>query len=182
MTQLPDMPRLNRRFRMQWDIVPDRGEVTQWYPGDGWIDIISQDVYWHPQYDGSNPTDAFNRHKSGNSSWRGLDWVAQFARDHGKGIAIPEWGVPGDRSDLAGDVFIGLMRDWMRANYVVFADYWASTSAYNGLLHDGQPAAAADALKALFIGGVGGDVLPPPDEEPPPEAPEVTGGHMTLVW
>jgi hypothetical protein len=167
------------RFRMQWDIVPDRGEVTQWWPGDGWVDIISQDVYWHPQYDGSDAKAAFARHNTGLD--RGLAWVKQYASGKGKGVAVPEWGAPGDRNDLAGDVFITEMRDWLRANNAVFADYWDSTSAYNGLLSDGSPTHTANALKQLYIDGIT-TTQPPPDPDPPTEQPAVTGGTMMMGW
>lgn len=171
---------VSSRFRMQWDVVPDRGEVTQWWPGDGWVDIISQDVYWHPQYDGSDAVAAFNRHKSGDANWRGLDWVVKYATDRGKGVAVPEWGAPGDRNDLAGDVFINEMAKWLKANNAVFADYWNSTSAYNGLLSDGAPTHTANALKKLYTDGI--TTTQPPAEPPPITQPALTGGIMMMGW
>ena len=154
------------RFKIVWDFVPDRGPVEQWYPGDGAVDVISQDVYWHVQYSGSDPIAAFDRAVNGMS--RGLAWVADFAEQHGKPIAISEWGVPGNGYD--GAKYIELMQAWMKEHNVVYADYWNSTSAYDGLLSDGGPSATAAKLKQMMQEGIqnGGTAPPPVDPAPTP--------------
>lgn len=163
------------RFRTQFDFVPDRMWIVddvevgpEWlYPGDQWIDIISQDVYWHPQYDGNDPVAAFARHNTGLK--RGLQYCRDFARARGKRLAVPEWGAPGNRPDLNGARFIELMAAWFQASDCEFADYWNSTSAYDGLLSDGQPSATAAALKKLYLEGVGTTVpVPTPGPTPTP--------------
>ncbi|GAA0584699.1 hypothetical protein GCM10009416_23860 [Craurococcus roseus] len=176
------------RFKIVWDFVPDRGEVTQWYPGDEAVDVISQDVYWHTQYSGTDPVAAFDRAVNGMS--RGLAWVADFAAQHGKPIAISEWGVPGDGYD--GAKYIELMQAWMEEHNVVYADYWNSKSAYDGLLSDGGPSASAAKLKQMMQEGIqnGGTVPTPtePDPAPNPTTPpakpidvSVGSGTDTLV-
>lgn len=161
---------VSQRFKTQYDFVPDRELFTNWvgdlYPGDDWIDIISQDVYWHSQYDGTDPVAAFARHNTGLKY--GLEFCVGFARARSKGLAIPEWGVPGqDGNTLNGAKFIELIADWMRRNNCVFSDYWNSTSAYDGLLSNGNPAGTAAALKKLFTDGIGTVVVPPPPPPPP---------------
>jgi Ca2+-binding RTX toxin-like protein len=162
------------RFKIVWDFVPDRGPVEQWYPGDEAVDVISQDVYWHTQYSGTDPVAAFDRAVNGMS--RGLAWVADFAAQHGKPIAISEWGVPGDGHD--GAKYIELMQAWIESHDVAYADYWNSTAAYDGLLSDGGPSATAARLKQMLLEGIeGGGTVPPPAPgpasapAPPPAAP-----------
>jgi Ca2+-binding RTX toxin-like protein len=157
------------RFKIVWDFVPDRGEVEQWYPGDAAVDVISQDVYWHTQYSGTDPVAAFDRAVNGMS--RGLAWVANFAEEHGKPIAISEWGVPGNGYD--GAKYIELMQAWMEEHNVVYADYWNSTAAYDGLLSDGGPSATAAKLKQMLLDGIetGGTVPTPTNPGPTPVTP-----------
>src|SRR3712207_28544 len=161
------------RFKVVWDIVPDRGELERFYPGDQAVDIISQDVYWHSQYDGTDAVKAFEDSVTGQP--RGLAWVADFAKQHGKQIAISEWGVPGTGS-VDGAKYIELMLPWMKDNNVVYADYWNSTSAYDGLLSDGGPAATAAKLKEALLAGSqgGGTVTPTPNPTPTPPTPTPT--------
>jgi beta-mannanase len=141
---------VSSRFKIVWDVVADRGPVEQWYPGDAHVDVIGQDVYWHPQWNGTDPNAAFEVHKSGMEF--GLDWIASFAAQHNKAIAIPEWGVPGDNaSTMDGARFADLMQQWIATHKVAFADYWDSTSNYNGLVSDNQPAKTATEVKAIFI-------------------------------
>ena len=153
------------RFKVCWDVVPDRsgpgqefGLVENYYPGDAYVDLITQDVYWH-DFEGTNPTTAFNRklHGNGATNWRGLDWLVSFAAAHNKQIAIPEWGVPGlNGNTIDGTTFANLFADWMGDNQVVFADYWMSTSAYDGYLADNNPAGTAATVRTILRTAPGG--------------------------
>jgi hypothetical protein len=133
------------RFKMVWDIAPDRGDVEQWYPGDEVVDVISQDVYWHDFLS----EDAETAFQQAVDYPRGLAWLAEFARSHGKPIAISEWGVPGS-GPRDGGRYIDLLVAWMREHEVIYADYWDATDGYDGLLSDGDPALAGSRLRALF--------------------------------
>lgn len=154
------------RFRIVFDFVPDRPDygVENYYPGDEVVDVIGQDVYWHPQYDGNDPVAAFRRHDTGLP--RGLKWTFDFATARGKRIAVPEWAAPGN-GNLDGATFIRLMGEAFARYNVEFADYWDGTSAYDGLLSDGGPSATAQAFKKLYVEGVKG-IAPAPSPAPAP--------------
>jgi hypothetical protein len=121
---------VSRRFQIVWDFVPDRGPVEQWYPGDGAVDVISQDVYWNPQWSSTDPVVAFRQARQ---HGRGLDWMENFARQHGKPMAISEWGTTGDAGDTGG-TFILEMKKWLDRHPVVYATYWngGKDTGYDG--------------------------------------------------
>ena len=149
---------ISPRFKIAWDIVPDRtdqfGLVEDYYPGDAYVDVIAQDVYWHTQWDGDDPNTGWQRKLNdfGNDKWRGLDWCENFARTHGKGLAIPEWGVPGASGDTHNTArYMELMRNWCTAKRVSYMTYWNSPAGgYDGLLSDGDPSGSATALRNHF--------------------------------
>ena len=143
--------KVSTRFKMVWDFTSDRGPVEQWYPGDAAVDIISQDIYWIPKYSGNTAEAAF---QWANDRSRGLEWMAKFAAQHKKPMAISEWGAPGaDNSQLEGDKFIALMSNWIGTHEVVYATYWDAPedSSYDGKLSDGKPEKTAAALKELYL-------------------------------
>lgn len=147
--------RVSDRFQMVWDFTSDRGPVEQWYPGDEAVDIISQDIYWMPEYSGTKVAEAFEWVRN---RGRGLDWMADFAARHHKPMAISEWGVPGgDSTTYNGAEFIGLFEKWVENHNVVYTTYWDSKASYNGLLSDGQPPKTAAALKRLYTEGYNND-------------------------
>lgn len=125
---------VSSRFKMVWDFTADRGQVEQWYPGDEAVDVISQDIYWNPQWQGDDPVEAFKQSVSGYS--RGLAWMTDFAAQHNKPMAISEWS-PGDRP--GGDVWIKEFSQWVLSHNVVYTTYWAGgeKSGYNGTLSEG---------------------------------------------
>ena len=122
------------RFKMVWDFTADRGPVEQWYPGDEAVDVISQDIYWNPQWQGDDPVEAFETSVSGYS--RGLAWMAEFATQHDKPMAISEWS-PGDRP--GAEVWIEQFSQWVHSHNVVYTTYWAGGegSGYDGTLSEG---------------------------------------------
>lgn len=168
------------RFKMVFDYVPDRGDWMWAWPGDDVIDVVSQDVYWHVNYDTDNPTNAWNRKYSVLPF--GLKQVVQWAKDHGnKPIAISELGVRGDGYD--GATYFKLVESFIKNENVVYVDYWAGTAAYNGLLHDGSPAATAAEFKRIWTSSIaggenpGGEVTPPPTPDPGGEPSQVYVGQ-----
>lgn len=139
------------RFKMVWDFTSDRGPVEQWYPGDEAVDVISQDVYWMPQYSGDDANAAFEWIRNRD---RGLDWMADFSAQHHKPMAISEWGVPGgDHSPYDGAAFIRLFGNWIGHHNVVYATYWDSEASYNGRLSDDRPLKTSAELKRLYTEG-----------------------------
>ena len=138
------------RFDMVWDFNGDRGEVEQWYPGDGAVDVISQDIYWQSEWAGSDPVKAFEWNAT---RGRGLDWMADFAAKHGKPMAISEWGVHGDD---AGP-FIKAMKQWIDTHNVVYATFWneGEGSGYDGTISNGRWPNSGEALREFFGSGSG---------------------------
>jgi Glycosyl hydrolase family 26 len=77
------------------------------YPGDDYVDFIGMDVYdqgldW------------------GLTAPFGLEWHRDFAREHGKPMTIPEWGLKG-RDDPE---FVERMHDWIERNPVAYHAYF----------------------------------------------------------
>jgi hypothetical protein len=143
------------RFTIVWNpsagsakVAPDAA-----YPGDDVVDMIGLDIYnasWNPL----DFVDAQVRWQDRLTEAYGLDWAAEFARRHGKRLAVPEWGT-GARPDGHGlgddPQFIHNMADWMAHNRVVFEGYWDyPASDYNAELSNGQYPMAAQAFKAAF--------------------------------
>ena len=102
--------------------VPLRGQhdrmaaLTRLYPGDDAVDIVGCDTYdWH------------NTKAQDEASWRalirppdevGIADVADFARAHGKGLSIPEWGLASPAEGGLGDnpFYVEKMRSFFEAN------------------------------------------------------------------
>ncbi len=116
------------RIRIVWcpNIGQDPAEQT--YPGDAYVDVVSLDFYWQPQYgDPADPAAAFAFMRSRTN---GLDWQVAFAAAHGKQLAVSEWGI---EQDNAGP-YINLAFAFFQANNYVFVNYWESNAAYPGKL------------------------------------------------
>jgi beta-mannanase len=128
--------KVSNRFKIVWDFTGNRGPVEQWYPGDAACDVISQDIFWYPQWSSTDPFEAFMWSRRAD---RGLDWMKNFAAQHNKPMAISEWGVTGLQGDTGG-VFIEEMKKWLDSNRVAYATYWNGTAAsgYDGDLTLGR--------------------------------------------
>lgn len=141
-------------FRIVWN--PGLGEYSiapdLAYPGDDVVDVIGVDFYNRK----SNPVDVDPQVRWARYLAKpyGLDWVASFAREHGKPIAIPEWGT-GTKPDGSGagddPYFIARVGEWIRNNNVVFHGYWDyPASDYNALMSDGAQPKVASEFKRQF--------------------------------
>ena len=122
------------------------------YPGDDYVDIIGMDVYnnsWNQQV--VTPEQRWNEQVNGR---HGLKWHAQFAAARGKPISFPEWGT-GIRRDGrgAGDdpFFIEQMAEWIASNNVAYHIYWDySAPIFQGRISDGSQPRAAEAFLRKF--------------------------------
>jgi hypothetical protein len=112
------------------------GNYQAYYPGNGYVDIIGMDVYdigW-VVYPGARA-----EFQSILTRRWGLDWLAKFARQKGKPIAIPEWGLgwgtsapnsgivtnaPGTTSGGDDPTFINDMATWIADHNVVNATFF----------------------------------------------------------
>jgi hypothetical protein len=93
------------------------------------VDVISQDIYRTPEYQGDDPVAAFEHSVSGYP--HGLEWMAQFAAVHGKPVAISEWGVPvGTKPDGEVAAWVDAFTDWIEEQNsdgdpgVAYTNYW----------------------------------------------------------
>ena len=132
----------------RFDFAPVRGaQAIPWprcYPGDDVVDIVGMDSY--DQHPGRTFTEFIHQPY-------GLGDHAEFARDHGKPMSYPEWGLfeNGDNS-----AYIRAMSAWISSHdvaYQTISDYcphgvWAcfanpdSSQAYRqmfGVMGDGRP-------------------------------------------
>ena len=132
------------RFKFVWD--PNVGGTynpANAYPGDAYVDVVGGDVYYNPQYDGTNAAAAFATKVS---EPYGLQWLQDFAAAHGKPTAISEWGVDTDSSGP----YIQAAAQWFASHNMLYANYWESDAAYSGALHTGDYPDAGAAYQKAF--------------------------------
>ena len=90
--------------------------LTELYPGDDVVDIVGCDTY-----------DWYYTKAQNEATWSaairphdrvGIADVADFARDHGKGLSIPEWGLASTADGGLGDnpFYLKKMRSFFEAN------------------------------------------------------------------
>lgn len=112
-------------------------DLSGFYPGDDVVDICAIDIYDQPQYQGglnaSNqpnlaPQDRFNQFVLPN-----LQAIDAFAKAHGKGVGVCEWGVGAGGENVP---FVNGMAAWAAAaaSPVKVLGYWNSNSGYPGQL------------------------------------------------
>jgi hypothetical protein len=120
------------------------------YPGDAYVDYIGQDVYdqsWAPDF-----ADAAIRWKDLVDKPYGLAWLARFAREHGKPMSLPEWGLV-DRADGHGGSdspeYIDRMHAWIASHDVGYSVYF-DDDAPDGRHRLGHFPRAAERFRGLF--------------------------------
>jgi hypothetical protein len=140
--------------------VPLRGQndrlaaLTELYPGDDVVDLVGCDTYdWH------------NTKAQNEVSWRaamrpddevGIADVADFARAHGKGLSIPEWGLASRVDGGLGDnpFYISKMRSFFEANadVLVLESYFSEpeTSLKNSIWDPDQNPRSSEAYARLW--------------------------------
>lgn len=148
-----------QRFKFEW--CPNHGrhamDPTLAYPGDDVVDIIGMDVYAET-WDVST-ADPDKRFQYFLDQPFGLKWHRDFAKERGKPISYPEWGV-GTRPDGHGvgddPVFMEKMADWFEEVQPLYQSYWDVEAVdYNARMSNQQFPQAAAAFKRRF-GAKGG--------------------------
>jgi hypothetical protein len=131
-----------QKFQFLWNPngpSPTSYSPAQTYPGDAYVDYVGTDNY--DNYWGT-PFKALPGWVHQLSEQWGLDWLASFAGEHNKPIAIPEWSDE-YRTDSHGfgddPSFIDHMAAWFVANKVAFASIWSydSSATYRNNILDG---------------------------------------------
>ena len=135
---------ISDRFKFVWD--PNIGgtyDPAKAYPGDAYVDVVGADMYYNPQWDGTDAKAAFATKVS---EPYGLQWQQDFAAAHGKPTAISEWGVDTNGSGP----YIQAAEQWFVNHDMLYANYWESDAAYTGELHTGHYPDAAAAYQQAF--------------------------------
>jgi hypothetical protein len=116
--------------------------LTKLYPGDDVVDLVGCDTY-----------DWYNTKAENEVTWTmamrprgrvGIADVADFARAHGKGLSIPEWGLASPADGGLGDnaFYIEKMRSFFEANadVLVLESYFSEpeTSLANSIWNPDQ--------------------------------------------
>jgi hypothetical protein len=134
------------------------GNYDSYYPGNDFVDIIGMDIYdetWQVY-----PGAAAEFQDIETQTW-GLNWLATFASEQGKPIAIPEFGLgsaasAGDGAPFQGNgevsggddpIFINQMANWIANHNVQNAVYFG---VGNDAILNGQNPLTASALRADF--------------------------------
>jgi hypothetical protein len=121
-----------QHFKFLWCVYDTGSDPSAAWPGDGYVDIVGDDVFdWGGGLGGDYP-----RHLDGGkdhqAAWHnlltastGLNWLARFSAAKGKPIAIPEWGLA-YQSYGGGDdpLYVRNMVAWQKAHNVAVSIYW----------------------------------------------------------
>jgi hypothetical protein len=143
------------KFKFMWNPngpSPTTYSPDQAYPGNKYVDYVGTDVY--DNFWGTPFTPPVSWAHQMAQQW-GLAWLASFAAQHNKPIAIPEWSgeYRTDGHGLGDDpLFIDNMANWFVTNQVAFANAWCydSSSTYRNNLLDGTFPKALAMFKADF--------------------------------
>ncbi|MDQ3677672.1 MAG: hypothetical protein M3401_12865 [Actinomycetota bacterium] len=122
------------------------------WPGDAYVDFIGADIYdqsWIPNYRSPEA-----RWKDFLKTGNGLNWHRDFAKQKGKPMTFPEWGIANRYAGNSGGdapYFIERMHDWIRDNDVAYHMYfeWADPNG-DYRIFNGKTPNAAKRFKELF--------------------------------
>jgi len=143
-----------QKFQIVWN--PARGQhkiaPDRVYPGDDVVDVIGLDIYntsWRKE-----DVDPEVRWRNAANQPYSLSWLRDFAAQHNKPIALPEWGTgtsPNRQGQGDDPVFIRHMAAWIAANNVVYHAYWDYAAPdYNAELSGGRQPRSAAAFREAF--------------------------------
>lgn len=108
--------------------------LNKLYPGDDVVDVVGCDHYDSYTVKSRNESEWKNALRPAKAA--GLADVADFARAHGKKLAIPEWGLQASNKDGAGDnpYFIYSMYGFFQQNkdILAFENYFNEPEEYLG--------------------------------------------------
>lgn len=159
------------QFEFDWNVNggPNKYDGAEYYPGDDVVDYVGVDAYdvsgaAYPYPDNCDgPCYVAAQKKAWDVSVyggdRGLKFWAEFAKEHGKPLSIPEWGVWARPDGIGGHDnpdYIQRMHDFITdpANNVAYAAYfeydYPDGEGGKHSLEDSFPNSAAK-FKELFV-------------------------------
>lgn len=120
------------------------------WPGDSYVDIVGVDTYdW---WMAATSLQVFQTYHSGTSN-QAMGYWADFARQHGKRLSIPEWGNRSGGGTAGGDnpLYVELMRGFFDANADLIS-YESNFQAEGGEYNNGASLPNAAAAYKRFFG------------------------------
>jgi hypothetical protein len=110
-------PNVQIDWNMNKESVMGSRSVADAYPGDDVVDVVGVDFYSHwPAYPDQAAWDA-DYMRTQNGGPRGLGTWLAFAKQHGKKLSVPEWGLHNGKGGGGDDAFfIGVMYNFFSAN------------------------------------------------------------------
>jgi hypothetical protein len=145
-------------LRWDWNVNRGKGQSVQdaraAYPGDAFVDIIGIDSY--DMWPGATDEKSWNEHLTGAY---GLNFWVDFAKQHGKKVSVPEWGVyPGTAQAGAngGDnaLYISKMHEFFKSlgDDLAYEAYFNEDESYyaGSLFGPVQNPAASARYASLF--------------------------------
>jgi hypothetical protein len=150
------MRSVSPHFQYVWNLSDGSGsasDLTAAYPGNAYVDYVGDDVYDESCAAVPSPAAAW---RSFLTAHAGLNWVAAFAADHDKPLAIPEWGIDSGRNGACGGLgddpyFIDRMAAWLtahRAGFSIYFDFDAPDGSHR--LQDGSFPKSLAAFQQAF--------------------------------
>jgi hypothetical protein len=166
---------------LRWDWNTNRGpsqlgiDSRNAYPGDAYVDIVGVDSY--DGWPGVKSESDWNEHLNGAY---GLKFWADFARQHGKRLSIPEWGVyPGTAwaGHNGGDnpLYINKMFGFFKSQMdnLAYEAYFNEPASYYAGALSMNPQAAAEYRKQVGVALTAAPATPAP-ATPAPTATATT--------
>jgi hypothetical protein len=125
---------------------------TEQYPGNDVVDVVGVDAYDQPNAHADSP--------AGFARWAampfGLNAWYRFAHEHGKPLALPEWGLNA-RGEGDNPEFIRGMYSWLvpRSTGIAFEAYfnWSKGTLKNSLYDPVQMPKSSNVYAQLWDGG-----------------------------
>lgn len=125
------------RYRFSFSSSEGASDPRPMWPGDDYVDIVGQDVYWKPKamgalgWETNDAKEAWEKRlNNGYTAW-GVGGMHAFAKAKGKPFQIDEWGVWGP--DAAP--FVEGMAAFLKSHDVRLQTYWNSDADYSGQLN-----------------------------------------------
>jgi VCBS repeat-containing protein len=141
------------RFQIEWNQNYSKQDangvyydLAELYPGDEFVDVVGVDAYNVARFSGQDdPVSAWDYKL--NAPY-GLAWFSDFAAQHGKPLAMTEWGI--DSDDFGS--YVDDLAEFVRTNNVIYTNYWNADAKTNGndTLTDGSKPATAAAIADAF--------------------------------
>jgi hypothetical protein len=154
-------------FGANADTSEGNASVTDIWPGDDVVDVVGVDFYdgW-PRFGDDSTWEQHLDDAAPDGSPRGIRAWQSFAKEHGKPIAFPEWGLNPAAGDTDDPTYVRHMHDFFAANAASTGGDNAGKVAYDlyyemendGFkITSGRNARAGDTYRRLSWGGSGPD-------------------------